>query len=214
MYWIGGSPCAGKSSIAQALAEQYGLYFYHSDGELPRLFAQLPSAQQPVMSRLHQADCPGLWLRPLAQQVREALIYCEEAFAWHWTDLQTLSPGRPILIEGVPCLPHLVCPHLTQIHHAIWLVPTEAFQRHHYAQRSWIHEYLQDCPDPERAFENWMARDARMAVWMAQEARRLGLTVLTVDGGQSLAATAAMVAGHLGLTDSLAVNANPESVAS
>ena len=31
VYWLGGSPCAGKSSIADSLVERYGFRLYRCD---------------------------------------------------------------------------------------------------------------------------------------------------------------------------------------
>ena len=31
VYWIGGSGCAGKSTVTEILAERYGLATYHQD---------------------------------------------------------------------------------------------------------------------------------------------------------------------------------------
>ncbi|MFN8444306.1 MAG: hypothetical protein U0175_26220 [Caldilineaceae bacterium] len=35
-YWIGGSPCAGKSSVTNLLAAQFGLTTYHVDDHFNR----------------------------------------------------------------------------------------------------------------------------------------------------------------------------------
>lgn len=31
IYWIGHSPCAGKSKVARILTEDYGFHYYKSD---------------------------------------------------------------------------------------------------------------------------------------------------------------------------------------
>lgn len=31
IYYIGGSPCSGKSTVAEALAQQYGLAYFKAD---------------------------------------------------------------------------------------------------------------------------------------------------------------------------------------
>jgi replication-associated recombination protein RarA len=35
VLWLGGSPCAGKTTIARMLAEKYGLRLYHFDRHEP-----------------------------------------------------------------------------------------------------------------------------------------------------------------------------------
>jgi len=36
VYWLGGAPCAGKSTVAGILADQFRLAIYHTDDWRPR----------------------------------------------------------------------------------------------------------------------------------------------------------------------------------
>ena len=36
IYWIGGSPCSGKSSIAELLCKEFGFNYYKCDDHLDR----------------------------------------------------------------------------------------------------------------------------------------------------------------------------------
>lgn len=36
IYWIGGSPCAGKTSISEMLVEKYGFTLYRCDDYLDK----------------------------------------------------------------------------------------------------------------------------------------------------------------------------------
>lgn len=36
IYWIGGSPCSGKSTIAEILSNKYGLYYFKVDDYLEK----------------------------------------------------------------------------------------------------------------------------------------------------------------------------------
>ena len=53
------------------------------------------------------------------------------------------------------------------------MIPTESFQRQHYSQREWRHDVLRKTSDPERAWENWMARDAYFGREVARQECRL-----------------------------------------
>ncbi|WP_328475652.1 hypothetical protein OHA21_19885 [Actinoplanes sp. NBC_00393] len=75
---------------------------------------------------------------------------------------------------------------------AVWLVPTEDFQRHHYRQRTWARDLLAAAPDPEAAFDRWMQRDALFARRVAVQARNLGYPIIIVDGTTD--------AGHIATT--------------
>jgi hypothetical protein len=82
---------------------------------------------------------------------------------------------------------------------SIWIVPTETFQRTHYALREWRHDVVATCSDPALAWQNWMSRDAGFATTVASDARRLGRRLIVVDGSRSIADSIADVAQWFGL---------------
>lgn len=186
VFWLGGSPCAGKSSIAQQLAEQFDLHFYHCDSEFERQLKQITADSAPTIHHLHQLSCNELWLRPVDEQLRTEIAYHHEQFQMVLADLQQLPTDQKILVEGAVLMPTAVFPHLAHPHQAIWVVPTPAFQRHHYAQRPWIHGVLQNCSQPDLAFENWMQRDIAYAKWTQQETAVRNLNCLVVDGTHTI----------------------------
>ena len=201
IYWLGGSPCAGKSSIAHQLADQFGLHLYHCDTEFERQRQQVTAVSAPTIHHLHQLSCDELWLRSVAEQLRTEIQYQAEQFQMILADLRQLPTQAKILVEGAVLMPTAVFPHLSQPHQAIWLVPTEPFQRTHYAQRPWIHDVLRDCTQPAQAFENWMQRDAAFARWVQQETAVRQLNCLVVDGNQTIEETSNQVTRAFGLLD-------------
>lgn len=185
VYWIGGSPCAGKSTVAQALADRYNLHYYQCDAWFATHQQRAAPTQQPTLQRLVDLSCDEIWLPPVAEQVARVQTIYHEEFALILDDLCALPMDRPVLVEGAALLPQLVLPYLPRRQQAIWLTPTPAFQRTHYVQRSWIHDVLRACTDPTQAFQNWMARDEAYAAWIKEQATATGLRLLQVDGRQS-----------------------------
>ena len=47
VYWIGGSPCAGKSTVADMLGERYGVHVYHVDDHAEDHSARATATDQP-----------------------------------------------------------------------------------------------------------------------------------------------------------------------
>ncbi len=187
VYWLGGSPCAGKSSIADSLAQTYGLQIYHCDDAFFHHQKIVTPEQQPVFDRLIHLSSDELWIqRPVEQQIAEEIAFYREEFALILDDLLCLSRSKPVLAEGAALLPECVRPLLLDPHHALWIIPTKEFQLHHYLNRAWAKDIVKECSDPEQAFENWMERDSGFASFVAQEATRLALDVLVVDGWRSL----------------------------
>lgn len=200
-YWIGGSPCAGKSSVAAALADRFGMKSYTCDDAFEVHKQIVDPGRFPTLHRVSRLSWNDLWMRPVNQQVRDEIQLYVEEFPLILDDLRQLPRDRPILAEGSALMPALLeeigVPH----DRAIWIVLAPAFQRQHYTRRDWIAGILAACEDPDQAWRNWMARDIRFAVHIAAEATALGRPVITVDGSQPLATVTARVAASLGLDE-------------
>lgn len=186
VVWIGGSPCAGKSSIADAISRERGWAVYRCDDEVARHARLADPVRQPIFWRLNQLSCDELWMRLLDQQVAEELAFYREEFAFIRDDLARLPSDRMVIAEGAALLPELIDPAAVARGRAIWIVPTAEFQRHHYAKRDWTTETLSACSDRDAAWANWMERDARFAHEVKRSARALGYPLLVVDGTRSL----------------------------
>lgn len=185
IYWIGGSPCAGKSTVAQALADRYNLHYYQCDAAFSAHQRRASPIHQPTLQRLATLSCDEIWLPPVAEQVARVQTIYREEFALILDDLRALPAERPILAEGAALMPSLVQPYLSKPWQAVWLTPTSAFQRLHYGQRPWIQEVLQASSNVAQAFANWMARDEAYAAWVNAQVRAAGLHLIQVDGRQS-----------------------------
>lgn len=198
VYWLGGSPCAGKSSIAHRLASQYGLTLYHCDSEFERQQQHVTAVTAPTIYQLNQMSCDELWLRPVAEQLRTAIQFYTEQFHMILAELCQKPTDAPILVEGAALLPTIIAPHLAMPQRAVWIIPTDQFQRRHYAQRPWIHGVLRQCSQPEQAFEKWMQRDAAFANWIQQETAVHNLPCLVVDGRRTILENSGLVAKFYG----------------
>jgi 2-phosphoglycerate kinase len=202
VYWIGGSPCAGKSSIAKTLATTYGLRLYQADEAFSRHEKIVIAQQQPIFYRLTHLSTEELWMRPVELQVSEEFMLYHEEFPIILEDLLALPTSQPILAEGAAMLPACVIPQLLNPHHAIWIVPTAEFQLDHYRRRAWAKDIVKDCIYPERAFQNWMERDIRFATAIKNEVQQHGMSVIVVDGTHSLAENTEIVTQHFQLSHS------------
>jgi hypothetical protein len=198
LYLIGGSPCSGKTTITNWIAETYGLPAYRCDDAYFEHAKEL-TAEQPVYSRLIKANSEEIWMRSVPQQIDEELEIYREEFPFIVRDLKNLARSGPVIAEGAALLPSLVATLGIASSRTIWIVPTEAFQRHHYGQRDWRHDVVKDCSDPEQAWENWMARDAGFARRVAREADDHGFALITVDGSVSIGTNLAIVEHHFEL---------------
>lgn len=201
-YWMGGSPCSGKSSMAALLAERYDLRVYSVDASLRQYVPHLTPARHPLLYKWHNTAWDELWMQPPDVLLAETIGAYAEHCALVLKDVAALPTDRPLLVEGTCLLPAYVMPYLAGPRHGLWVVPTEAFQRRRYPQRgAWVQGILQQCADPDAALRNWMDRDVAFARWVAGEVRARGLRVMEVDGSRTIAQGADEVAAHFGWND-------------
>src|SRR5947209_928431 len=139
VWWVGGSPCAGKSALAATLASRHGLACYHCDEALAAHVRRAAPLAYPMMHKLTTTPWHDLWMRPVEVMIREELAFYREEFPLVLADLRGFPAAAPVIAEGTALLPELVAPHLAAPHRAVWLVPSADFQREHYSQRPWIH---------------------------------------------------------------------------
>ena len=197
IYWIGGSPCSGKSSIADRLTQQFGWQVYHCDKAFNRHVQRADSVQQPWLSKVPHLVWDTFWMRPLDAQLRNVIeIYAEE-FPMILDDLLALPKDTPLLAEGTALLPELLTGVLHDSSRSIWLIPTPEFQRVQYPRRgAWVQDILEQCSQPEQALKNWMDRDIATGKHVQREAEARGLKVLVVDGIASIDDNVQLVKEH------------------
>lgn len=197
-FWLGGSPCAGKSSVADRLVERYDLVLYRCDDAFDRHLAQSSIQDHPTLAAIRSMTWDEIWMRPVAMQVAAEFAAYREEWVMILQDLAHMPQDCPILVEGCALLPELVAA-LALPHQALWFVPTPTFQRHHYGQREFIRYILAQCRDPQEAWQNWMERDEQFGRAVAADAAQHGFTVESVDGQRSLDELAQLAAVHFGL---------------
>ena len=199
-YWIGGSPCSGKSSISRLLADRYGLALYEVDASLPRLLPRLDPQRHPTLLRWTSTAWEELWMQPQQALLEQAIAAYSEHFSLILDELVNSVVEQPLLVEGTALLPGLVQTYLASLPRAIWVVPSEGFQRRMYPQRGdWVQGILASCSQPQTAFQNWMDRDAAFARWVFAETARLDLPSLVVEDSSTTDQNADRIAELFGL---------------
>jgi 2-phosphoglycerate kinase len=185
-YILGGSPCSGKSTIAERIASQYTLQYYKVDDHESEHAKRCQPDRHPVMSMYSKMDWNGIWSRPVPLQVRDEFEYYRERFAMILQDLEKYDTGKSIILEGAAFLPELISSYSVDPEKVIYLVPTKEFQIYHYQQRPWIKDILQECEDPGQAFENWMMKDHLFGQEILQQAQAHRYQTIVIDGKQGI----------------------------
>lgn len=190
VYWMGGSPCAGKTTIAQIIAQEYGWQVYHIDRHVESYLNRAEPEKHPFLTSYTQIGLQKFLPLPPEDQLERVKNMSTEQFQFILEDIAEMASDKPILVEGANMRVEDVASMMADTSHAIWLVPTEAFQLEVYPRRgTWVHDVLRHhFAEDERVdvFERWMQRDILMAQWTAAQARLHNIQVILVDGEKSL----------------------------
>jgi len=205
IYWMGGSPCAGKTTISEIIEQEFGWQIYHIDRYIERYLQRATPDKQPHLHQYQQLGLNKFLHQPAQEQLQIILGMSHEQLHFILEDLAEIESDSPILVEGANLLAADVVQHGASAQNSIWMVPTEAFQLETYPKRgSWVQGVLKLYDDPEEAmlaFERWMERDALMARWTANQAKQQGIPLIMVDGSVSLLDNAEIIMRHFGLLD-------------
>ena len=186
IYWIGGSPCAGKSSISEMLVEKYNFTLYKCDDYLDKHHKIGIERKYPIMNKISKMTCDEIWMRAIDIQVYEEFEYYREEFKLILEELEKYSKEKKILVEGTAILPELVESMKTKKNRVVFIVPTAEFQLKHYKKREFIPYVLSGCKDQEKAFENWMQRDIEFAIEVSRQTKLNGRNLIITDGNKTL----------------------------
>jgi hypothetical protein len=170
--WIGGGPCSGKSAVAAALADRFGLQVYHVDAR----------------TWVHEARMPPTEFASLTMDERWVDATPERMLGWFVStsrhrfrlvleDLRELLDEPAAIVEGPQLFPTSVSAVLRDPAHALFLLPDPD----DLAERRRARGPMRGTSDGARATENVIARDVLIGAAVEREARELRLATLRVD---------------------------------
>ena len=202
VYWIGGAPGGGKSTIARRLAHRYGLHLYVTDDKMAEHARCSTAATAPYLERFKAMDMDERWVNRSPEAMLETFHWFRgEGFPLIVEDLLRLPAGAGIIAEGFRLLPQLVMPLLDNPDHAVWLLPTPDFRQAALESRGGTWEIANRTSDPERARHNLADRDRRFTDRLTAETKRLECRTLQMTAGTSEDKAFAQVAQIFGLPE-------------
>ena len=199
IYYIGGSPCAGKSSVAEILSKKHDLYYFKTDDFLDRYMQTGARKGYSVCRKVTSMNAEQVWMREPLVQCREEFDIYREIFEFVATDLKQIDWKGGIITEGAVYLPELMKQSGISDSRYISITPAKEFQIMHYRERDFVPLVLEGCSDKEKAFRNWMDRDVLFAQEVQRQCQEENYVSVVNDGTMEMDELANLVATHFEL---------------
>lgn len=198
IYYIGGSPCAGKSSVAEILSRKYGLYYFKVDDFLDRYIQAGARKECSACRKVASRNAEQIWMREPLLQCKEEFDIYREIYEFVTADLKQIDWKGGIITEGTAYLPELMKQSGISGVRYISITPTKEFQITHYRERDFVPLILEGCSDKEKAFRNWMDRDILFAQEVRRQCHEENYVSVINDGTMERKELADLVAAHFG----------------
>lgn len=180
IYWLGGSTCAGKTTVSNVLSEKYNLKVYHCDEYLGKHIEKSNAQDHPNLCRAKNINWDDILNMPVTEYLNWIIGLFKEEYDMILQDLNELYDDQPILVEGTGLLPEIIDSDI-EFNNAIWLVARKDFYEKHQCNRKEFFERIMLCANPELALENYMSFDLAMGRHILNSAKNLGLKVIEVE---------------------------------
>jgi 2-phosphoglycerate kinase len=186
LFFIGGSPCAGKTTLARQIANAHGLLYYNCDDRFSDHVNAANSGDHPTLTRMRSKSWVDLMTRDVKTMLRDEIAAFREQFVFIQSELEPVKSST--IVEGAALMPELIT--TLSVHARVaYLVPTASFQCEHYANRGWAQALANTTADPQRTFDHWMTRDVLFANYIEASAQSNAFPVLRVDGSLTFSET-------------------------
>ena len=186
IYFLGGSPCSGKSTLAKIIAEKYDMHYFKIDDYLDKYTRLGVNDDIFLIKKMQMMTLDEMWLRDPKKQSLDEILYYKEIFYYIMNDLDKLPKEKKVITESVGFMPFLMHEHEVDKNKYICIVSEKDFQVGVCNKCGWIDDYLSSSSDKEKALENWMERDALFAQYVLRDAERYSYESLIVDGKKSV----------------------------
>lgn len=199
VYWLGGSTCAGKTTIANYLSENYGFMVYHCDEYLGKHIEKSNAEEHPNLFKLTTLKWEDIINMPEDEYLAWVMDTFSEEFHMILEDLDTQISDKPVLVEGINLLPKLLKDIIKEGNHAIWLVADETFYSLHQMQRKELYDRINECKNPEQALHNYINFDLAFGKYIKKEAQKHDLKVMVIENNNDISKNIEIVSKHFHL---------------
>lgn len=200
IFWIGGTGCAGKSTLARGLSEEFGVPVHELDNHGDDFWRQLNEAPDSfpklVKHKRHWDECGAVFM---AAHDWAEFMYDLTTEGWPMIrDGLDTRANEPIICEGAYLNPGILS-QTVAANRVVFLIAEEEFQREHFLSRENLKEWIDSHRDPDEAFGRLTTALGIVARRILADVKQHGTKVFTVDGTTDFGAVREEVITHFGL---------------
>ena len=186
VYWIGGGSGAGKSTIAQRIADLHKCKIYSTDNAMGDHSSRCTPEECPNLEAFKEMSMDERWASRDPKTMLDTFHWFNgEGFDLIIEDLRNGPKDFNVLVEGFRLLPELVKPHLHSLNNGLWLIPTPQFRQTALENRGTLWDIPNKTSQPEKALENLLARDAMFTDRLQAKAESNDCPMIVMDGSEN-----------------------------
>src|SRR2546430_1047148 len=114
VFWLGGSPCSGKSSISEIIAGRFGFDVYRVDEAFESHAQSFDPLREPALTKWSKSSWNQRWMQPVESLVQDVIACYREHFTLVLEDIFSLPRRKSLLVEGAALLPAQVASVLSR----------------------------------------------------------------------------------------------------
>lgn len=200
IYWLGGGSGAGKSTIAQRLAEANGYELYSTDNVMGDHSSRCIASDCPYLESFKPMSMDERWVNRTPKAMLDTFHWFNgEGFNLIIEDLRKYPADSKVIVEGFRLLPKLVKPYLSTLTHGLWLIPTPEFRLNAFENRGTLWDIPNKTTQPDKALKNLLSRDAMFTDRLSIEAKSEECPLMVMDGKKTEDELVLRVTKHFGL---------------
>ncbi len=201
VFWILGTPCGGKSTIARLLAEKCGAIVYSADEKFAQHKKIANPVEQPALCRKFK-DWDSYFEQPINEYSLWLKAVQDDLISMIIVDLLKLSEKRRVIFEGFFDIETIE--RIAGYQKIVFLGATEDVIRDSYFDREDkkdMHRLIGSLSDPKGKYKKVLDLVVSDSERDIKKAKEIGLKVIIRDKDSSIIDTLEKVQSHFGLRD-------------
>ena len=201
VYWLIGTSCAGKTTMARAIAAKHTMVYYDWNDHYARFKAAANPDNQPYLSKVFEGP-DELFGQPIPEYVESLFGATEEAFVMVVEDLLGMDPDVPIITETIHIV-DLVARIAAPSRMAFLYVREDLYREQNWirddAERRAILEYMNRTSNAKKHMDHVTEVGVVAGALMIAAARRSGVQMYERGRGTTVTGMLRCLEQHFGL---------------